>query len=440
MKFDTLAKPLLRSLLILLISLPVIVLLLTLESGPTVTDHSALTPADLARIEQLIVNTTPQSPTTPGFHEARFSEEELNLLLRYGSQTLRIEPDWLAQLQLSPNQVLTQMSVQVLSTGIPVYLNLEAEFEIVDEQLVFTNLTAGQLPVPDMLLQFALRQVRNNLASANVGFSDVDEFLATIQSVAVADQSIHIAMEWDPELLSQVTQHAQQMFVSELDEQRISSYYQEISLLAAAMPADLGAVSLNAFLSPLFSSALEKSAAGSDPIAENRTLLQALAIYVSDEEISQLLGPDFTPAPAKAKYVEVRLHRRQDMARHLVSMAAITASAGAGVAEMLSTTKEAYDARYRSGFSFSDLAANSAGTLLATYATRDDATARLMQQRLANLRAETDYMPEVGNNRDGISEEDFNALYADRNSAEYQQRLAEIEELILARPLFTGLQ
>lgn len=439
MKSGKFLRPLLRTLLVLLISAPIIVLLLAVQGSPTVSENSSLAPGEIAQIEQLIVNTTPQSPNAPGRHQIRFSEEELNLLLRYGSQALRLEPAWSARLQLSEDQVHSQLSLQILQSALPLYLNLEADFQVVNEQLVFANLTAGRLPIPDFLLQFTLEQIRSNLAIANVGFRDIDDFLATIHSVDVDETNVQIAMDWDPELLSQFSQHAQQMFVSEADQQRISAYYGEISLLAAAMPADLGAVSLNAFLAPLFRTAQERTLAGSDPIAENRTLLQALAIYVSDEEISQLLGDDYAPALPKAKFVEVRLHRRQDMARHLVSMAAITASAGAGIAEMLSTTKEAYDARYRSGFSFSDLAANTAGTLLASYATRDADTAILLQQRLANLSEESDYMPEVGNNRDGLSEDDFNALYADRSSPEYQERLAEIEELILARPLFFDL-
>ena len=48
-------------------------------------------------------------------------------------------------------------------------------------------------------------------------------------------------------------------------------------------------------------------------------------------------------------------------------------------------------------------------------------------------------MPEVGNNRDGLSETDFNAMYTDRNSPQYQSRLAEIQALIDGRPLFTSL-
>jgi hypothetical protein len=248
-----------------------------------------------------------------------------------------------------------------------------------------------------------------------------------------------VNLQWDPDLFDRISNRAQQLFISAADQQRIIAYYKRIDEIARAIPADLRAVSLNTFLVPLFSDAQQKSMAGSDPIAENRTILQTLAVYVNDGNIEQLLGPELAQQLAPARFVEVRLQRRQDLAQHLVSIAAISASAGAGFAQLLSTTKEAYDARYRSGFSFSDLTANSVGVTLATLATGNVETAQLMQQRLANLQDESDFMPEVGSNRDGLSESDFTAQYQDRNSEEYQQRLRQIQALINARPLFQGL-
>ena len=76
---------------------------------------------------------------------------------------------------------------------------------------------------------------------------------------------------------------------------------------------------------------------------------------------------------------------------------------------------------------------------MASLATRDAATAAEIQQRMSSVNEESDYMPGVGNNRDGISESDFAAIYRDRTSPEYQQRLAEIQQLIESRPLFSGL-
>jgi hypothetical protein len=141
----------------------------------------------------------------------------------------------------------------------------------------------------------------------------------------------------------------------------------------------------------------------------------------------------------EAKVIEVRLQRRQDLAQHLASIASITASAGADVAAMLSTTKEAYDARYRSGFSFSDLTANTVGVNLASIGTRNSTSAKRLQNRFIKVKTESEYMPTVGNSRDGISEADFTKLYQDRNSPQYLERMDEINKMVLSTPLFADL-
>ncbi len=151
------------------------------------------------------------------------------------------------------------------------------------------------------------------------------------------------------------------------------------------------------------------------------------------------MGNERSSSVTDAKAIEVRLLRRQDLAQHLASVASITASAGADVAAMLSTTKEAYDARYRSGFSFSDLTANTVGVNLASIATKDAATAKRLQARFIEVKDESEYMPTVGNNRDGISESDFTKLYQDRNSEQYLERMNQINELVLGTPLFVDL-
>ena len=248
-----------------------------------------------------------------------------------------------------------------------------------------------------------------------------------------------VSLQWNPNLISRIGNQAQQLFISEQDQQRIINYYAIITNIAAAVPIDIRAVSINAFLSPLFAAAAEKTLAGSDPIAENRTAFQTLAAYLNKESIAQLIGKEAAAEIEPAPFIEARLLRRQDLAQHLVSIAAITASAGADLAQMLSTTKEAYDARYRTGFSFSDLTANNVGVSIARLATSDPETAKIMQSRLANLQNESDYMPQVGNNQDGLSETDFNAMYTDRSSPQYAKRLAEIQTLIDSRPLFSEL-
>ena len=130
--------------------------------------------------------------------------------------------------------------------------------------------------------------------------------------------------------------------------------------------------------------------------------------------------------------MEVRLQQREDLAQHVASIAAISSSAGSE-GQLLSTIKEAYDARYRTGFSFSDLTANSVGVALAEFATRNDASALEFQRRVITLSDDSEYMPAVGNNRDGMTEAAFSDQYRDRGSAEFAKRLREIQTMIAER-------
>ena len=438
--FSRVLRLLLRPFLALLLSTPIIVLLLAVQTGPSVETLQSLTAPEISQIEQLLLESAPQAPSSPSQQQLRLNADELNLLLRYSVDVMKLSPAWAANLELEDNAVSTQMSIRLVDSWIELFLNIQAEFVVQSDELKLDNLAVGKLQVPDALLQLVIANLRENLGKENAAFQDFRELLANVERVTIDANEMNVALQWDPVLISRISDQTQRLFISDGDQHRIIRHYQLITEVAATIPTDIRAVSLNTFLIPLFADAYERSQNGSDPIAENRTLMQTLAIYVNDENITQLVGETLAADVPPARFVEVRLQRRQDLAQHLISIAAITASAGADFAQLLSTTKEAYDARYRSGFSFSDLTANSAGVTLASLSTRDYDTAIEMQKRFISLQTESDYMPDVGSNRDGISEAEFTALYNDRNSQEYLQRLAQIQQLINARPLFQGLE
>jgi len=437
--FSRIFHLLLRPVLALLLSAPVIIFLLSVQTEPTVTATRALDPDEISQLEQLILDSAPQNPTNPSLQQIQLDANELNLLLRYSVDVMNLSPRWAARLSLDENAMTTELSVNLATGPIPLFLNIRGELNTREGLLSLDSITVGNIQIPDPLLRFAMARLRNNLQSNNSAYQDFSELLSTVEQVKISTGGMDVAMYWDPSLVSRIGNRAQQLFISEQDQQRIIRHYQEITNIAATIPANIRAVSLNTFLTPLFGAALGRSQAGDDPIAENRTLFQTLAIYVNDENIEQLLGVELAQALPEANVIEVRLHRRQDLARHLVSTASVTASAGPDLAAMLSTTKEAYDARYRSGVSFSDLAASHVGVALASLSTRDRATAILLQQRLSSVQDEADYMPEIGNNQDGLSESEFNEIYSNRSSQEYQQRLLEIQALIDNRPVFAGL-
>lgn len=430
---------LLRPLLVLLLSAPVIALLLSLETAPRLVTERQISAGELSRIETLLLENTPETPTSASLQELQLDSEELNLLLRYATHVMDLDADWAAATTLSDASMRVELSVRIAQGAVPVYLNIEADLVESENLLRLDSLRIGRIGVPDRFLQFTLQRLQANLASGNVAYLDFSELINNVERVELTQDRMELALQWDPRLIGRIGNQAQQLFITDADRERIIDYYEVIRNIAAAVPNDIRAVSINAFLVPMFSLAEQKSLAGSDPIAENRTAFQTLALYLNQEPIEQLIGSAAAADVEVAPFIEARLHRRQDLAQHLISIAAISASAGADLAQMLSTTKEAYDARYRSGFSFSDLTANSVGVAMAELCTGNPATARIMQNRLANLTSETDYMPEVGSNRDGLSETDFNALYRDRSSPEYQQRLAEIQTIVESRPLFVDL-
>ena len=431
---------LLRPLIVLAASTPIIMLLLSIETGPIVNSADSLTAEEITRIEQLLIESAPSSPGTPGRQSIDLNVDELNLFLDYGLNLLDLSRAWATQLSLEEGLLQSEVSIEILSDWIPLYLNINSEFVQVENRLQLEKVTVGKLQIPDRLVGIGLARLKNNLTRATPVFEDINQLIANVEKIDISSSQMQVQIYWDPELIGKISDDAQQLFITDDDRIRIIEYYESINAIATTIPTDIRAISLNALLVPLFTEAQERSDNGNDPIDENRSLLQALAIYVSNEDLSQLVGETMAAEVPRAKFIEVRLQRRQDLAQHVSSIAAISALAGAELAKFLSTTKEAYDARYRSGFSFSDLTANTVGVTLANYLTANSASAIEMQRRLSKILTESDYMPEVGNNRDGISETDFNAIYIDRNSTEYNQRLEEIQSLIDARPLFQGLQ
>ena len=440
MPLSRLIKLLLRSLLALLISSPFVVLLLALQSERLVPANAPLSAMELNEVEQLLLESAPQSTLTASSRELQLSSEELNLLQRYGFQVMGLLPQWSGELDLQQDLVSALLSIQIDIGPLPIFLNMQGNFTNDDTGIHLRDLRLGNLQLPNPVMDYAVSRIQNNLLTADVGFDDFLELLDNVEAVQLTPGQVALTMLWEPRLMDRLAYRAQQIFVPLEDRERILDYYQVTKDIVSTIPVDLRAVSLNTFLVAMFNEARDRSSISGDPVAENRAALQALSVYVNNEDIAQLVGQELAANVEPAPFIEVRLRRRQDLAQHLVSIAAITASAGAGFAQMLSNTKEAYDARYRTGFSFSDMTANTVGVLLASHATRNPASAAELQARITNMESESDFMPEVGNSRDGISEADFGVIYRDRNSTEYAARMTEIRNLIEGLPLFQGLE
>jgi hypothetical protein len=112
-----------------------------------------------------------------------------------------------------------------------------------------------------------------------------------------------------------------------------------------------------------------------------------------------------------------------------MTSAAIAAAAGVPLADWAGVYKELSDARGGSGFSFSDLAADRAGTAFGRIATRDHESARRLQDMAERL-VEDDYMPRVNDLVDNLPEGEFVRRFGGVGQAKFNEVVGDIDARI----------
>ena len=426
-------------LLLTSVTIPAAALLLALQRGAEVTQALPLNAAEIAEIEQLLVESAPGNVRSSELQVLSLSNYELNLLLRYATELISADAGINSRIYLPGQTLRTEVSVPFSNLIRPIWLNLNAEFISTGERLQLASLKLGHLSIPGNLVEALASRLEAQFLQNVPTYIEIQALLDSVQRIEIAEDQLKLDFMWEPSLIAQVRKQAQKLLVSDSDQLRIARHYENLAQIIEGIPATTRAIPLADLLAPLFASALSQSRLGSDPVAENRALILTLAAYVNEESMERWLRAELVDQLPRPRLIEVRIQRRQDLARHVTSSAAIAASAGAGVAQVVSSIKENYDARYRTGFSFSDLTANTAGMILGSLATESTEMAIEMQHRLSLVKSDAEYLPTLGDNRDGLSETDFNALYGQQNSAEYQKRIVEIETLIYQQPLFEGL-
>ena len=409
---------------------------------PSVQTSSGISSEQTRELQDLILNALTQSASVQNTYKIYLNSNNSNLVLRYLISSIPITTSSRIKIDLGEDQASIAMSVplstNVLGRNFPTFFfNIHAVVRPSENEtrpLHITTARIGNIPIPSWALRIGLWRVEKLMNGLDL---DTRALSKKIKLMSVQPEALQFDLVREQNFLDTLISRAQTLFVATLDPTRLSHYSDLINKLVSELPPERKAISVNALLVPLAASAYQKSVTGADPILENKALLSAIAAYVNNTSDSQPTTPPKTQTARKK--IEVRLHRRLDLAQHVTSAAAITASLGPSIAEMISNTKEIYDARFGSGFSFSDLTANKVGIRLARLMTETQAGALEMQLRLSEVNSELDYMPFIGSNIDGIREEEFSKIYQNRNSEQYRQKVFEINNLINSLTLFKKL-
>jgi hypothetical protein len=285
------------------------------------------------------------------------------------------------------------------------------------------SLEIGRLTISGWLLDPVLQFLHVRMQDYS------DEYRAVIQAIGevrVSEEQVVVVYQWQPQLVARLKSRSYDLLFSAADKVRVLAYYAELNRIAGEQASRR--VALQEVFPPLFELAGLRSDQQGDPQAENRAMLLTLGMY--------LMGIDadrFNDVPRESWHRRMYLTvlNRYDLAQHFVVSAALTVSAGSGLANAIGLFKELDDSRKGTGFSFDDLLADRAGVRLAELATGTDRQARLLQQRMSGQLSEADFMPAIDNLPPSIMELEFKQTYRDLDSEKYRMVDDEIEQRIM---------
>jgi hypothetical protein len=164
---------------------------------------------------------------------------------------------------------------------------------------------------------------------------------------------------------------------------------------------------------------------------ENRAAIYALGVLVGHHRFADLIGLDFNDNTKSAVWQglgEVTLRGRSDWPRHYFLSAAIAQLSAESVSDAIGLLKEELDADSGgSGFSFSDLLADRAGTMFSMTATRDEQAALAMQERLSGGFRLDEFFPEAADLPEGIADPELQAQYGGVGGEGYRRLEQDIE-------------
>lgn len=184
----------------------------------------------------------------------------------------------------------------------------------------------------------------------------------------------------------------------------------------------------------------EDNSHGTDAVLPNRAAILALGKILGEDRVARVGGRDLElgdGGPRERLRQRILLGGRNDLSRHYWVSAALTVLADAPRALTVGLSKELMDSTSGgTGFSFVDMAANASGIRLAVLATRDSASAHVLQSRIREEGHSAELLPAVDGLPEHLSRDTFQAEFGGLSGTETRRLLDEIERRIAVLPLY----
>lgn len=385
---------------------------------PLLRQTDPLAVADVERALQLARSHDPRRAIPGVLRVLRLSQHEATVLINHAAARLHTSR-W--QLEFGADHAHLRGSLRLPDTPLGGWLNVEAEARQTRGLPQLERIRIGRLSVPLPLAEWVIDRV-----AARYGVGGF-QTLATVavQQVRLSPQRIEIAYAWGPDAPARVLA----ALLPALEHERLRVHAAELARVASALPPR-EPLSLSQVLPPMFELARRRSTNGRDAALENRAVLLVLGLVANGVSLATLL-PERRDELA-ALPIQLTLGGRRDFPQHFLVSAALAADSGSPLADLIGLYKELSDARSGSGFSFNDLAANRAGTRLGELAVGDPAR---LQQRLTAAVHDEDFMPDVSDLPEFMTQQEFRRRYGAPGSPAFQRQMSDIEDRLGATPL-----
>jgi len=412
--------------LVSIIAMPLVLLVLGIESQRQVPKQSDFSYDEFAQINQLVRENDPRRNRPNVIETTKLTNEQVNLLLQFGLTQISNAS---GKVTLSPGGSLFELSSPIGVLGPDAFINLKVAAVVKEQHIQITSLRLGKLHLPGAISG----PMANFIHALLTRYEPYQVAVSSIKNIQVHPDELIVKYQWSANAKNQIRTVASSLLGFEDGFERMYFYHQIIADLSLAQPYNS---SLHAILQPLFAKALKQSQ-GDPQIAadDNQAIILALGFYVMGFDPSRFPGAESMDRYTPPRRTAISLNRRRDLGQHYIASAAVATSAGARLADSVGLFKEIQDSQGGSGFSFADLAADTAGVRFAQLASNEE-NAIAVQEVISRAKDESAYMPEVDRLPENIQELEFKRRFEDLDSKQYNSVIGEINRRLAACQLY----
>jgi hypothetical protein len=386
-----------------------VVLYLALDGEPMMRRSAEITPGNIKRAKQIIDQNAPHRLPASASQSVTISQQDLDLVANY---LAHFYANGSARLILTNDKAEGTASLRPPQVPLIFYFNVTAVLSEGAPIPRFEQLRVGRVMIPGFIADWLVSRAMTRF----LGKEALDAMAQTIKQVDLRNGQLAIAYERPDKL--------QRAMLSADDQERLRVYQERLALISNGSKGK--SISVAEPLVALFELA-EFRAKQSDPVAENRAAILVLAFYINGKQLGAILpATNDWPRPSEQT---VTLSGRDDLARHFIVSAALAASPGGPLSDAVGFSKKNEDSRSGSGFSFTNIAADRAGTRFGAYAA-DSGSAIKLQQRLAAGVGEKEFMPATKGLPELKGEAEFKRRFGGVGAPAYNRMVAEIERRI----------